>query len=564
VRRNATIVVVLLLAALAPDVVAARAGAVATEHRLAAEAGAELLRAGGTAVDAAIAAAAAVCVVHPSSCGLGGGGFALVHRAGGGDWALDYRECAPAGATPDRYQKDGKPDESLLRTGGLAVAVPGEAAGITALHRRFGRLPLRRVLDPAIRLARDGFALADSPHLRREIERGAALLRADPGLRATFLGPDGVLPDASFRVQQPDLAHTLEAVASDGDRALSQGPRAAAILDAVRAHGGVLAARDLAGYRPIWRRPLEGRFLGRRVVTFPPPGSGAVLLEMLGLLAHDDLAALEPTSPTALHLLAGVMAQGFADRARWYGDPAFTAVPVDALLAPPRLARLRARLSAVGVVEPAADLRSDAGTANVSVVDAEGNGVAITTTINTGFGAGILVPGTGIVLNNEMDDFAVAPGVPNAFGLVGTQANAVAPGKRPQSSMSPTIVLEGDRPALVIGGSGGPTIISGVFQVVLGRFAYRRDVAAAVAAPRVHDQGSPAGLLVEAAIPAGVRAVLARFGHRVVEFPSIGAVSAVGLDAGAALEAAGDGRKDGGGVVVEEPPVRRAGNGARS
>jgi len=536
----------------AAPVARAGAGAVATEHPLAAAAGAEMLRAGGTVVDAAVAAAAAVCVVHASSCGLGGGGFALVHRDDGRDLALDYREEAPAAATPERFLTGGRPDEALVRSGGLAVGVPGEAAGLVTLHRRFGRLPLARVLAPAIRLAGDGFPLAEAPHLRREIERSVDLLRADPGLRAVFLGADGAPPPADFRVRQPDLAATLERLGRRGAAALARGSAAAAIAGAVRERGGVLARADLAGYRPAWRRPLAGTFHGHRVVTFPPPGSGGVLLEMLGILARDDLAALGAGSATLLHLLAGGMAQGFADRARWYGDPAFGPVPVAALLAPPRLGRLRAGLSAVRVVEPRAELASEHGTAHVSVVDAAGNAAAITTTINTAFGAGIMVPGTGIILNNEMDDFALAPGVPNAFGLVGAAANALAPRKRPQSSMSPTVVLAGRRPALVAGGSGGPTIISGILQVLLGVVAFGRPLEAAVAAPRIHDQAVPPVLAVEPGVAPEVRAVLERLGHRVIEMPAIGAVAAAGLMPAGEPAAAGDPRKDGGAAVVRD------------
>jgi len=536
----------------AAPVARAGAGAVATEHPLAAAAGAEMLRAGGTVVDAAVAAAAAVCVVHASSCGLGGGGFALVHRDDGRDLALDYREEAPAAATPERFLTGGRPDEALARSGGLAVGVPGEAAGLVTLHRRFGRLPLARVLAPAIRLAGDGFLLAEAPHLRREIERSVDLLRADPGLRAVFLGADGAPPPADFRVRQPDLAATLERLGRRGAAALARGSAAAAIAGAVRERGGVLARADLAGYRPAWRRPLVGTFRGHRVVTFPPPGSGGVLLEMLGILARDDLAALGAGSATLLHLLAGGMAQGFADRARWYGDPAFGPVPVAALLAPPRLGRLRAGLSAVRVVEPRAELASEHGTAHVSVVDAAGNAAAITTTINTAFGAGIMVPGTGIILNNEMDDFALAPGVPNAFGLVGAAANALAPRKRPQSSMSPTVVLAGCRPALVAGGSGGPTIISGILQVLLGVVAFGRPLEAAVAAPRIHDQAVPPVLAVEPGVAPEVRAVLERLGHRVIEMPAIGAVAAAGLMPAGEPAAAGDPRKDGGAAVVRD------------
>ncbi len=537
--------VVVFLAVLIPAGASAlpRAGAVASEHALAAAAGAEMLRAGGTVVDAAIAAAAAVCVVHPCSCGVGGGGFALVHRADGRDLALDYRERAPAGLRP-------APDAARLRSGGLAVGVPGEVAGLVALHRRLGQLSLARVLAPAIRLARNGFLLAEAPYLRREIERGAALLAADPGLHATFLAVDGSLPGPDFRVVQRDLATTLEAIAARGVSAFYRGPSAAAITAAVRARGGVLSEADLASYHPVWRRPLRGIFHGRRIVTFPPPGSGGVVLTVLGTLARDDLAALGAGTATTLHLVSQALAQGFVDRARWYGDPAFTRVPLASLLARPRLTALRAAISAVRVGTPNAALEADHGTANVSVVDAAGNAAVITTTINTGFGAGILVPGTGIVLNNEMDDFAVAPDVPNAFGLTGGAENAVAPGKRPQSSMSPTVVLAGRRPELVVGGSGGPTIISGVVQVILGVTAFGLDLPAAVEAPRLHDQATPPVLTLEEGIPPDARALLQRLGHRVAVQPVLGAVSAAGLDRSGRPVAAGDPRKDGGAAVV--------------
>jgi len=554
VRGIAAAASFLLLAA--PGTAGAAGGAVATEHRLAAEAGAGILRAGGTVVDAALAAAATVCVVHPASCGVGGGGFALVHETTGRDLALDYREVAPAAATLSRVRGGGPADATVLRRGGLAVGVPGEVAGWLALHRRLGHLPLARVLAPAIHLAGDGFLLGESPYLQREIARNVDLLAADPGLRAIFLAPDGGLPDSGFRVVQRDLAATLEAVAARGAPAVYDGPMAAAMAGTVQARGGVLTAADLAAYRPVWRTPLLARFRGRRVVTFPPPGSGGVLLEMLGLLARDDLAALGPSTPTTLHLLATVLAQGFADRARWYGDPAFGNVPVGRLLAPSRLMALRARMSAVRVSEPDTALTPEQGTAHVSVVDDAGNAAAITTTINTPFGAGVLVPGTGIILNNEMDDFALAPDVPNAFGLTGGAANALAPGKRPQSSMSPTIVVADGRPELVVGGSGGPHIISGTLQVLLGVVAFGLDVRLAVGAPRIHHQAVPPVLVTEAGIAPLTRAALLRVGHRLGETTAIGAVSAVGLARDGTPVAAGDPRKDGGAVIVAAPRLR--------
>jgi gamma-glutamyltranspeptidase/glutathione hydrolase len=525
----------------------ARGGAVAGEHQRAAEAGAEMLRRGGSATDAAIAAAAAGCVVHPSSCGVGGGGFALVRLATGNTLALDFRERAPAGATPDRFFDGGTPRPERLRRGGLAVAVPGEVAGWIALHHALGHLALGEVLAPAVRLARDGFDLAEAPHLRAQIEHQRDLLAADAGLRAVFLLPDGTAPGPGFRVVQRDLADTLEAIGERGAAAFYGGRVGRAIVSAVRRSGGVLEASDLAAYTPLWRRPLIAPARGRTVVTFPPPGSGGVVLEALDMLAK----ATPADDARWYRLLAGAMAYAFFDRARWYGDPAFTDVPLADLLAPARLARLAALLRA-GTC-PAADAVAlrDAGTANVSVVDTDGDAVVLTTTINTAFGAGIMAAGTGVILNNEMDDFAVAPGVPNVYGLVGTAANAVAPGKRPQSSMSPTIVLRDERPELAVGGSGGPFIISGVLQVIVGVVASGRTLEAAVAAPRIHDQGVPAVTLVEPGVSPRVRDRLAAIGcHPVRVMPALGAVSAAGLGADGRPRAAGDPRKDGGAALV--------------
>lgn len=537
--RRPLCALLLAVVATAADV-GARSGAVATEHPLAADAGASVLRAGGSAVDAAIAAAAAICVVHASSCGIGGGGFALVRTADGRLAALDYREVAPAAATPDRYLRDGSPDPTRTVRGGLAVAVPGEVAGWAALHARYGKLPLATVLAPAVRLAREGVPLGR--HLREQIARTRALLEADPGLRTVFLDATGGAPGAETPIVQADLAATLERIGRDGLAGFVA--TAPAIAAAVQARGGVLTAADVRAYRPQWREPLAGTFHGRRVVTFPPPGSGGVVLEILGVLASDDLARLDPGARA--HLLAGAMGYGFADRATWYGD---THVPMKALLDPGRLQALRARILPDRVVAPAVALAPDAGTAHVSVVDADGGAVAMTTTINTGFGAGIMVPGTGIILNNEMDDFAL-PGVANVYGLTGGGANAIAPGKRPQSSMSPTIVLRDDRPELVVGGSGGPLIISGVVQTILNVVALDQDVRAAVAAPRIHDQGAPPRLAIEPGVPKATREALEKIGHQLVELPALGAVAAAGITAERTAVAAGDPRKDGGHAVV--------------
>jgi len=540
-RRSPGLVVTIVLVA-APRLWAS-AGAIATENSAAAQAGGAVLAAGGSAADVAVATAAAVCVVHPSSCGVGGGGFALVWHAGRA-YALDFRESAPREIRPALFLENGVPQPERSRQGGLAVGVPGEVAGWVALHERFGRLPLPDVLAPAVRLARDGFALRDSPHLARQIERTAPLLRADSGLAALFL-EGGQAPSASFVVRQPDLARLLERVGRERRAAFYGRETSERIAGAVRERGGVLGADDVEGYVPVWRRPLSAPFAGRTVFTFPPPGSGAVVLEVLGIIG--DAASAGEVPPA---LLAGALAQGFADRARWFGDPAFTAVPLATMLAPERLARLRAAILADAAPLPDGKAVRDAGTAHVSVMTGDGDAVALTTTINTAFGAGILVPGTGIILNNEMDDFVVAPGAANVYGLGGGAPNLIGPGKRPQSSMSPTIVVRGDRPELVAGASGGPFIISATAQVLLHVLAEGRAVPDAVAAPRVHDQGAGTPLLVEPGIRAATRAQLARGERKIVDAPEMGAAAAVGRDASGTFVAAGDPRKDGGSFVA--------------
>jgi gamma-glutamyltranspeptidase/glutathione hydrolase len=549
-RRAVRLVAVLvaLVAFATPCAAAPRPGAIATEHPFAAAAGAEILRAGGTVVDAAIATAAAIGVVHASSCGIGGGGFALVYQRDGLAWALDFRERAPMAATPDRFLDHGTPRPERTRTGGLAVGVPGEVAGWIALHDRFGSLPLAAVLAPAVRLARGGVRVRDVPHLAAEIAAKRDLLAADPGLAAVFLD-HGAVPGPEFLIHRRALADTLERVATDGAAAFYRGPVAAAIVHAVRARGGVLSATDLATYVPVWRAPLVGSFRGRRIVTFPPPGSGAIVLTTLGIIANDDLLGRGRRSPAALELLASALARAYDDRARYYGDPAFTDVPLRMLLAPARLWRIREEIRGLAP-RPRTPPFADAGTAHLSVVDTEGNAVALTTTINTAFGAGILVPEAGVVLNNEMDDFVIQPGVRNVYGLSGGAANVVAPGKRPQSSMSPTVVLAGTRPTLVVGASGGPFIVSATTQTILDHVVFGASPAEAIAAPRIHDQGAPTPLLLEPDVPAAARHHFARTGTRVATFPAIGAVSAVGLMPDGSPVAGADARKHGGVAIV--------------
>jgi gamma-glutamyltranspeptidase/glutathione hydrolase len=539
-----------------PDRAAAAWGAhgmVASDHRLASEAGVEMLQRGGNAVDAAVATSFAVCVLSPVSCGVGGGGFMLIYlsrerRA----VALDYREVAPAAARRDMFVREGRAAPELSQRGGLAVAVPGEVAGLAAALRRYGSLPLATVMQPAIRHARDGFPIG--PHLAHQIEADRAALGAHPALAGAFLHADGSPLRVGEMLTQPELARTLERIAAEGPEVFYRGDIAARLVRAVQAAGGVLSQADLAGYRPRWRRPLSGRYKGDTVIAMPPPSSGGgVLLEILGIVGDDDVQALAHNSPTYLHLLAEAMKNAFADRARFYGDPDFVPVPLSRLLAPANTAALRRRIRAATTLDHGAygsaatsgtAVPADAGTSHLSVMDAAGNAVACTTTINTPFGAMLVPEGTGILLNNEMDDFSAQPGVPNAYGLVGTEANAVEPRKRPLSSMTPTIVTRNGVPLLAAGGSGGPLIISGTVQVMLNVLAFGLDAAAAVAAPRIHDQWVPPVLAVEPGLAAQAAPALARCGHTVKEVPAMGAIQAVRQHAGV-YEGASDPRKGG-------------------
>lgn len=513
--------VALILAGCA-EVEAARrplGGAVAADHPLASEAGAEALRAGGNAVDAAIAAALSSGVVQPAGSGLGGGGFAIVVAPDGGATVLDFREVAPAAATVGMFQGG-----ASSRLGGLAVAVPVEGIGLAELHRRFGRLPARKVVSPAVVQAERGF------------ETGAHLAKGlldHPDMAALF----------SPGNRRPALARALRSWAESHGEAFRTGWVAKDLVAATRAAGGILTEADLAAYQVVERTPLRGAYGPWSVITMPPPSSGGfALLQMLGATAGVDRVACDVEA--AKFAMATRAAQG--------GDPAFVTWDVAAELAPARLDAVRADCGARTFppdhYAPPSAPPSDAGTLHISVMDAEGWAVALTTTINTSFGSKVIAPESGIVLNNQMDDFAARPGEPNAFGLVQGVANAVAPGKRPLSSMTPTVVLDASgRAAVVVGGSGGPTIITATFQVLRAVLDDAADPSVAVSAPRWHHQWLPDKLFVEPAHPD--RAAFEAAGHVVQEQPAFSAVQVVVRRDGA-FSAASDPRKGGAPAIV--------------
>ena len=526
------------------------AGAVAAEHRLASQAGIEILRAGGNAVDAAVAALLAGGVVNPSSSGLGGGGFMLVYLAGTATvHAIDFRETAPAAATRDMFVHDGRVDESASKRGGLAVAVPAEPRGFAYALARYGTMTFAAVAAPATRLARDGFEV--EAHLADALAKYRDELAADPALAADLLKPDGSAYRAGERMRRPALAATLERLSRDGVEAFYQGELANDIVAAVTANGGILTLADLAAYRVEERRPIVTRYRGLRIAGMPPPSSGGgVIATALEILEAYRLSDLGDDTPTYEHLLAETLKAVFADRARDYGDPDFTHVRLDHLLAPAHAAAIRRRFSAARPLPPAtygAGTQSrDAGTSHVSVIDAAGNAVACTSSVNTAFGAKLGM--RGIVLNDTMDDFSLQPGTPNAYGLVGNEVNAIAARKRPLSSMSPTIVLDDRGARLAAGASGGPFIISATLQTVLDVVDFDLGVGDAVAAARIHHQWLPDVLTVEERLPVATQLSLERRGHSLRKVPAIAAVQAVerlGAPGKPRLSAASDERKGG-------------------
>lgn len=537
------------LASLGATALPARGRAVvAADHALASEAGAAVLRRGGNAVDAAVAAALAAGVVAPAGSGLGGGGFAVLRTPKGDLHVLDFRETAPAAATATMFVgPDGKVVDKASTDGGLAVGVIAEARGLWALRERFGAAAPKDVAAPAIALARDGFVI--TPTLARSLADNKR-----PSVAAWYSrGGRALVEGDTFT--NPALAKTIERWVTTRGEVLNAGPGAALIVAAVKAAGGVLTAEDLAGYRPKDRAALTGAWGQRQVITMPPPSSGGVaILQMLRVLEGLDLAALGLGSSDYLHLLVEVMKYAYADRAHHLGDPDFVDVPVARLLSDARVEEIRRGLypTRTWATEHYGSLVAgpkDAGTQHISVVDADGGACALTTTINTSFGSGLVVPELGILLNNQMDDFAVAPGRPNAFGLVGGAANAVAANKRPLSSMSPTIVVGERGVEIVVGASGGAQIISSVLQALLAMLVFRKDATAAVAMPRVHHQWLPDKLVVEPEIPRDVQRALEARGHVIDVRQQYACVQAVRITDGR-VEGGCDPRKGGAPAVV--------------
>ena len=513
---------------------------VAQETR-AARIGVEILQGGGNAVDAAVATGFALAVTYPRAGNIGGGGYMVIHLASqsgpggsvyGATRAIDYRETAPAAVTRDVFlDANGEADPEKSRNSALAIGVPGTVAGLALAHARYGsgRFTLAELIAPAIRLARDGIPIEDD--VADSLPRARPRLARWPASAKVFLKADGSVLGPGDTLVQSDLADTLAAIARDGPRAFYQGAIADKLVTAVRTAGGVMTREDLARYAPIEREPLRGSYRGYDIVAMPPSSSGGVvLIEMLNILeGYQDLAGDQVRH---LHLMIEAMKLAYADRALFLGDPAMVTVPVAGLTSKAYAARLRERIDAERArppadIQPGSTLREGDNTTHFSVVDRFGNAVSNTTTLNLSYGVGMIADGTGILLNNELDDFAAKPGVPNAYGLIGGDANAPGPGKRPLSSMTPTILLKDGKPFLVTGSPGGSRIITTVLQVISNVIDRGMTLADAVAAPRLHHQWSPVEAWVEPALPPELRRALEARGQTLVEREPSGSANSI-------------------------------------
>jgi len=531
------------------------AGMVVTAQREASKAGLDILKAGGNAIDAAVAVGYALAVVDPCCGNIGGGGFMLIHRAGGDDVFVNFRETAPVAATPDMYlDPAGNPIREDSLYGYRAVAVPGTVRGLDLALSHYGRLKREQVMASAIALARDGFILGepDAAIFARDAKR----LAVDPEAARIFLHPDGTPYKAGERLRQPDLGATLGKIAAQGPDGFYDGPIAAALAAASLAHNGLISEADLAGFTAMELAPLTCVYRGYRIVSSPPPSSGGTTLcEILDVLSGWDIGGAGFQSPRAVHLTVEAMRRAFFDRNSVLGDPDFVANPIAHLLSADYGATIRAGIdpdkasasAALGSVPAAAEKPQ---TTHYSVVDGDGNAVSVTYTLNGNFGASVVAPGTGFLLNNEMDDFAVKPGAANMFGLVQGDANAIAPRKRPLSSMAPTIVEKDGQPVFVLGSPGGPRIITAVLETLMNLVDFGMAPEQAVTAPRFHHQYLPDTVFYEKdGLPSETLNTLTAMGYSLKEQAAWGAVELIAIGQDGNLIGVSDPRRPAGAAL---------------
>ncbi len=511
------------LEAASPPEVRGKTGMIASRSALASEVGTGVLRRGGNAVDAAVATGFALAVTYPSAGNIGGGGFMVIRLADGTLVTNDHRERAPAGADHDMYlDADGDVIAGLSTHSHLAVGVPGTVAGLLDVHARYGKLPRSEVIDPAIALARNGFPLDHdlAGQFRRQLPR----LEPYAASRAVFAKPDGAPFATGDRFVQEDLAATLERIRELGHDGFYRGETAELLVAEMERGEGLITLEDLASYESVWREPIRGTYRGHEIVSMPPPSSGGILLvQMLNMLEPHDIPGFGYGSAAAMHRMIEAERRAYADRAHHLGDTDFYPTPVAALIDKAYAAHRFAdfdptRASRSADIGSGTIPNESPDTTHVSVMDAAGNAVAYTTTLNLSYGAKIVVPGAGFLLNNEMDDFSVKPNTPNSFGLLGDEANAIAPGKRMLSSMTPTIVLRDGEPVFVTGSPGGSTIITTVLQVLMNVIDHGMDLSDAVGKPRFHHQWQPDRVMVEKfGFSPDTLAALAAMGHQNID-----------------------------------------------
>ncbi|PYK63295.1 MAG: gamma-glutamyltransferase [Verrucomicrobia bacterium] len=511
-------------------------GIVATVHPLATDAAVAVFKKGGNAIDAAVAAALTLGVVDGHNSGIGGGCFMLIRLADGTLVAIDGRETAPRAATRDLFVRNGQAVPELSLTGPLAAGVPGALAAYDHAARRYGKLSLKELLRTAAEIAEQGFSL--NRHYAGRLAASAKELSMFEASRSAFLKSDGEPWKAGEILRLPDLANTYRAISEYGIDWFYRGQFARASGDWMRSNGGLLTVEDFRDYQIKLREPVITTYRSYQILGFPPPSSGgAHVAQILNILENFDLKKMGVNSADFIHVVTEAMKFAFADRAYWLGDPDYAKVP-RGLVSKPYAAKLarQIRMDRVvpvaqhGTPERAGEDIFNKHTTHFSTADAEGNWVACTATVNTSFGCKVVIPGTGVVLNNQMDDFSAQPGATNYFGLIGAEANAIAPGKRPLSSMSPTIVLKDGKPVLAVGAAGGPTIISQTVLAIIDTIDFGMDPAAALAQPRFHHQWKPDELVVEKRISEEVLRELEKRGHKLKRVDSLGAAQAVGTN----------------------------------
>ena len=522
-----------------PPITSKGTGLAVSTHELADAIGQRVLDSGGNAIDAAVAVGYALSVVHPAAGNIGGGGFALIHLANGQNIALDFREVAPKKATRDMYlDKNGEVVQDLSVVGYLAAGVPGTVKGMSAMLDKYGTRKLKDLIAPSIELAEKGFAITER-QAQTMLEARSNLAKFASS-RKYFLKPDSTPYKQGEKLVQKDLAKTLRLIADKGPDAFYKGEIATLIEADMKKNGGIITKDDLASYEVVWRKPVEGTYRGYKILSMSPPSSGGThIIQILNTIENTNIAQYGYQSSQAIHIIAEAMRQAYADRSEYMGDPAFVKIPLDKLLSKEYAKEIYSKIKPNAT--PSSEVKPGLGpihegnnTTHYSVADKWGNAVSVTYTINGSFGAYAAIDGAGFLLNNEMDDFSIKPGVPNQYGLVGGDANAIAPGKRPLSSMSPTIVLDkSGKLYMVVGSPGGARIITTVLQVIINVIDYKMDIARAVESSRFHLQWLPDELRLEAfGLGQDTKDNLTKMGYKLVELPDMGDVNAILIDSG--------------------------------